>query len=126
MPVKFAALLLVCCSVLAAQDRVVALDMFAFNQEDGNAHVEDIDGGNPHLNEDFLYVGTRVSARFKVSNVVTLRPTVSLSTIEPGREVDPPPTVTNADSYLTNATTASASATNMTLALITDITPAAS
>ena len=122
MPVRFAALLIVCCGVVSAQDKVVTLDIFAFNQEDGNAHVDDIGGGNPHINEEFFYAGVRASGRFKISNVITLRPTIGISSIEPARWIDPPDTITNPEA-LNTATITSASATNMTLALITDIQP---
>jgi len=97
------------------KDRNVSFDVFLFNQED--------DGGNEIFNEEFTYVGARAAAKFKVTNILTLRPTAIISTIEPGRAVDAPDTITNANSKITNATTASASATNVTLSCVADIRP---
>lgn len=114
-------MLLACCGVLTAQDHTVTLDMFAFNQEDEGVNL-DIGGGNPHINEDFVYIGGRLGVRWKISNVITLRPTMSLAMIEPGRRIDPPDSITNPEA-VTDVSTASASATNMTLSMITDIKP---
>lgn len=97
------------------KDNSVGFDIFLFNQED--------DGGNEIFNEAFAYVGVRASGRVKISNVLSLRPTATISTIETGRAVAAPSTVTNATSKITNATTASASATNVSLAGVADITP---
>jgi hypothetical protein len=130
MPVNWNANLLIgvvafsCCTCLSAQQSgdKIALDLFLFNQEDGT-HIETHEGGNPILSEKFLYAGVRASGRFKVSNLVTLRSTWGLSTIEPAGEADPPETISNATHKLTTATTTSASASNFTASGIMDIHP---
>lgn len=124
MPVRLVLALSVLCGPLLAQQTgdTISLDLFLFNQEDGES-VEKHNGGNPLLSENFLYVGTRVSANFKVTNVISLRPVFGISTIEPRGAVDPPDTINNATYNLANATTASASATNFTVAGFMDIKP---
>jgi hypothetical protein len=128
MPVAvlLAVLALGCAGLLAQQagDKI-ALDIFLFNQEDDDAG-EKHQGGNPILNEEFLYVGVRASGRFKVSNVIRLRPTFGISTIEPGSVAHAPDTITNGTDKLTNATTTSASATNFTVSGIMEIKPVGS
>jgi hypothetical protein len=85
-----ALLLTVCVSRLGAQsaDNSVVLDLYAFSQEDN--------GGNPIQNEDLLYYGARVAARIKVSKVLVLRSTATVSQLESGGRVTVPATITNA------------------------------
>ena len=52
-----------------ASDNNASLDLYVFNQEDH--------GGSDFQNEDLLYYGTRVSAKVKVSNVLSIRPTAT-------------------------------------------------
>ena len=125
MPVAvLLAVLALSCAGLCAQQSgdKISLDLFLFHQEDDDAGNK-IQGGNPILNEEFLYVGGRVSGKFRVSNIISLRPTFGISTIEPGRFVHAPDTITNGTDRLTNATTTSASATNFTVAGVMDIKP---
>ncbi|MCA8916860.1 MAG: DUF3570 domain-containing protein [Planctomycetes bacterium] len=113
-----------CCIQLRAQehDNTVSFDIFLFNQEDVD-HGEGIGGGNPVFSEEFVYGGARFAAKLKVSDVISLRPTFGVSSIDPGPAVDAPDTISNATWNLTNATTTSASATNFTISGIMDIRP---
>jgi hypothetical protein len=92
-----------------------SLDLYLFNQEDN--------GANPFVNEEFLYFGGRMAARLKVSDLLTIRPTVAGSHIATGRTLDVPDTVTNANVAVRNATTTSASDANVTVSSMFDITP---
>lgn len=77
-------------AVLCAQasDNSASLDLYVFNQEDH--------GGSDFQNEDLLYYGSRVSAKLKVSNVLTIRPQASVSQLEAGGKTHVPSTITNA------------------------------
>lgn len=123
MPVVVLLVLATLCLPLLAQsqDDSLSLDLSIFSQADDIKRPNE--GGNPILNEEFLYAGVRAAARFRISKVVSLRPTVGISSIDPGRKVSAPETVTNATDKNTNATTTSASATNITMALVTDVKP---
>lgn len=69
-------------------DNNAQLDIFVFNQEDH--------GGNKIQNEDMLYVGARASAKLKVNNVLSIRPTISGALLYAGGKPDVPSTITNA------------------------------
>ncbi|MCC7508490.1 MAG: DUF3570 domain-containing protein [Planctomycetes bacterium] len=88
--VAFGLLCSLTCVSLYAQhsDNSGSLDLYVFSQQD--------DGGNPYQNEDLLYYGARAAARLKVSDTLTLRPTIGVAQIEAGGKPDTPSTVTNA------------------------------
>jgi hypothetical protein len=69
-------------------DNSGGLDLYIFSQQD--------DGGNPYQNERLLYYGARASAKLKVNDVLTIRPTIGVAQIEAGGEPDTPSTITNA------------------------------
>lgn len=103
---------------LCAQEgeNTASLDLYIFNQNDNG-------GGNPFINEEFFYYGGRIDAKLKVSKVVSLRPVFFGSQIQPGSEITPPASIINRD-VVTNATTTSASATNLGGSFVADIRPA--
>lgn len=85
-----AALVALWAGALAAQqgESSASLDLYIFNQDDN--------GGNPVQNEELLYMGVRVSAKLKISKVLSIRPTASVAQLETGGKTDVPSTITNA------------------------------